>query len=134
MTTVAPLPIETIDLAPWCVVLATALVATVVNLTQRRLANPVVLCLWFCGLAYAAWMGKWNALELNLGMVVMAMPQVAIVVLTNRRAERRNERQTEFEANAPATTESAAGALHREHLPPHPMPQADEQPPLRNVA
>lgn len=122
MDLVTPLPLATIDFAPWCVVLATALMASVVNITTRKMANPIVLSLWFCGLAYATWLGQWNAIELNLGMVVLGMPQAVIVVMSNRKAEQRTNESTEgsgFTGRTEPASEAGYESLERPTTIPH---------------
>jgi len=92
---------------PWSVLISTALLAWAVGAIDRRFPNPIVLSLWLLGISMAAWLGRWGAAEVNLGLVFLALPHVSQAVLTRRRTDR----ETDEVQNTDDGSASVAGSL-----------------------
>ncbi|USN98232.1 MAG: hypothetical protein H6810_08575 [Phycisphaeraceae bacterium] len=83
---------------PWSFLFATALLATGVDAFARRAFNPVVLCVWFFGLAFCGAVGGWGVPELVAGMICLATPHMLICTFAGRaRASHAREDQTPME-------------------------------------
>ncbi len=63
---------------PWSFLFAAALLASGVDLFARRAFNPVVLCVWFFGVAFSGLVGGWGATEFAAAMVILATPHLLV--------------------------------------------------------
>lgn len=100
---------------PWTFLFATALLATGVDAFARRPFNPVVLCVWFFGLAFSGAVGGWGVVELAAGTICLATPHMLVCTFSGR-------------VKAARMTEDTADPCREghEHQPPIPMSRPDE--------
>ena len=122
------LPVE--HYVPWSFLFATALLATGVDAFTRRPFNPVVLCLWFFGLAFSGAVGAWGVTEIAAGVIILLTPHLLICTFSGRaRAVRGAE-----EADSVSPSTELAPAPHDDVEPPIPLPEPDRGEPSRRVA
>lgn len=95
------------QLVPWSVLISTALLAWAVGALDRRFPNPIIISLWFLGLATAAWLGEWGAGTINLGLVFLALPHVSLALLTRSKSSEAAASDETVTRHEPATASEA---------------------------
>lgn len=122
------LPVE--HYVPWSFLFATALLATGVDAFTRRPFNPVVLCLWFFGLAFSGSFGAWGVTEIAAGVIILVTPHLLICTFSGRGRTDIGAGETESQ---PRSIEQKQ-VTHDDVAPPIPLPDPGHGEPSRRVA